>query len=159
MKLSNENINSKRNEIDRDIRMLECIENMHKRMEYKVSCEDPNISYISIDGLRLIFENGVYKGRYIFEEEVDERASKNKDEENKKVLKIENLVREFFVDQDMYVSVREWGVTGYTYTNITINIGGYEPRDKYVFIFGSIDYISSLPKDKFFNILAGASWV
>lgn len=72
MKLSNEDINSVWNKINRDAHMLECIDNMHKNMEYEVSCEDPDDSYISIDGLRLVFENGEYKGWYIFEEETKE---------------------------------------------------------------------------------------
>lgn len=68
MKLSNENVNTKRNEIDQDIRMLECIESMHKKMEYEVSSEYPDFSYISIDGVRFVFKNGEYGWRYVFEE-------------------------------------------------------------------------------------------
>lgn len=49
--------------------IFKCILSMYEKMEYEVSCENSNISYISIDKIRFIFENGVYKGWYIFEED------------------------------------------------------------------------------------------
>lgn len=155
MKLSSENINAARNKIDRDIRMLECIDNMHKKMEYKVSCEDPNVSYISIDGLRLVFENGVYKGRYIFEEE---------EEVDENIIKLKKLIKQFFyeylppIDVDIY----EYQDDRFSYTKITIHINQWDTckrLKKYIIVPGSIEHLASLPEYEFNNILGSNPWV
>lgn len=155
MNLNNENINEKREAIDRDIRMLECIESMHKNMEYEVSCEDPDVSYISIDGLRLIFESGVYKGRYVFEEEIDQNTLKASN-----INKLKKTIQHFFseylspIDVDIY----ECRISNFYHTKIIIHGDECLNCEKYTIIFGSINYLASLPQNDFLDRLAHAIW-
>lgn len=46
--------------IDKDIRMLTCVESMLDKMEYAESAEDPDVAYINIDHIKLMFKNGEY---------------------------------------------------------------------------------------------------
>lgn len=160
MKLSNENVNATRNKIDRDIRMLECIENIHKKMEYEISCEDPNVSYISIDGLRLIFENGVYKGWYVFEEETEEYTPKMSDETIDNINTLRKLVKSFFCEflPPVDVDICEYNSDWFPYTRITIHRDEYLNCNKSIVITGSIDHLASLPKDEFYYILNRCLW-
>lgn len=105
MKLNNENVNGKREAIDRDIRMLECIESMHKNMEYEVSCEDPDVSYISIDGLRLIFNDGKFKGWYAVPEEEKEKPKSNStDAENEGIYRLKEAVYDVFNSMGFHIT-------------------------------------------------------
>lgn len=153
MKLSSENINIERNKIDRDIRMLECIESMYKKMEYEVSCEDPNVSYISIDGIRLIFEDGVYKGRYVFKEET------KKSEPDKNIDILKNTIRSFFsgfLHPFIDVDICECNYGGFQYIKITVYSNGYS---KHTVTSGTINTLAALPTNKFLDILENATWV
>lgn len=161
MKLSNENISAAQKNIDRDIRMLECIESMHKKMEYEVSCEDPNVSYISIDGLRLIFENGTYKGWYVFKEEIKENVSDELANTINDINNLKKLVKSFFSKFDLQVDVNiyEYHSNGFLYTKITVYGDGLDNYKKYMVATGSIENLASLPQKEFYSILVNASWV
>lgn len=152
MKLSNENVNATQNKIDRDIRMLECIESMHKKMEYEVSCEDPNVSYISIDGLRLIFENGVYMGWYIFEEDAPINQHN--------IVKLKKTVMRVFPNYCVpnYVDINEYGTTGDKHIRVVVSERWPIYKQYYADIAGSIDFLSSLTETEFAKILKTTTW-
>lgn len=56
------NIEEKRKQIDQDTRMLNCVNDMLKKMEYRESSKNKRFSYISIDDLLLTFDNGKFMG-------------------------------------------------------------------------------------------------
>lgn len=154
MNLNNENINKKRETIDRDIRMLECIESMHKNMEYEVSCENPDVSYISIDGLRLIFENGVYKGRYVFEEETEYS------DKQINIAKLEKTIKLFFsrYKPTCDVDIDEFNEYGNWYTKIIVSNEAFARYRRYVIIPGKIEYLAAMSPNDFMDILKTIDW-
>lgn len=140
--------------IERDIQMLECIESMHKNMEYEVSCEDPDVSYISIDGIRLIFENGVYKGWYVFKEE-----TKYSDKQIN-IAKLEKTIKLLFsrykppCDVDIY----EFNEYGIWYTKIAVCNEAFELPRRYIVIPGKIEYLAAMSPNDFMDILKTIDW-
>ena len=157
MKLNNENINGKRENTGKDSQMLKCVENMLDKMEYEVSCKNPDTSYISIDGLRLIFKNGVYKGWYVFEEEeeIDQDTLKVSN-----INKLKKMVQHFFSEYltPIDVDIHECEISDFYHTKIIIHGDGCSNCKKYTIIFGSINYLASLPQNDFLDRLAHAIW-
>lgn len=155
MELSNEYLDNARKNINRDARMLECIDNMHSKMEYEVSREDPNVSYISIDGVRLIFENGEYKGWLILEKEGKENEP-TVESLNKITKRVRYFFSKFLPPVDVYIC--ECSSDTNQYTKIGIIRKECKNFNGCTTLRGSINYLASLSQEEFCDILTYATW-
>lgn len=151
----------------KDIRMLSCIEDMLSKMEYSVSEKDPKISYISIDDIDLVFEDGKYK-TWKQKPKADPKNSqgeKPKDLSAVKAARIEKLKKDIlfclFITPPSHCRVKifEGYFRGTRYTGIEVCVNPVLGISLSTYIPKSIDYLASLPRNELMEILTHGPWV